>query len=52
MAESQNSEQAEAATARQRCGKHISAAMNQYTIIEEQLQAMFSSMWCAPRLYS
>jgi hypothetical protein len=49
MAGSQNSEQVEAATARQRSGNHISTT-NQYTIIEEQLQAVFS-VWSAPRLY-
>jgi hypothetical protein len=43
-------EQEEAAIARQRQGKHVSAAMNQHTTIEELLKVVFS-VWSAPRLY-
>jgi hypothetical protein len=44
-------EQEEADIARQRLGKHISAANNQQAKIQELLEAMFS-VWSAPKLYS
>jgi hypothetical protein len=44
-------EQEEAAIARQRRGKHVSAATNQHATIEGVLEAVFS-VWSVPRLYS
>jgi hypothetical protein len=44
-------EQEEAAIARQRRVKHVSAAMNQHPAIEELLEAVFS-VWSTPRPYS
>jgi hypothetical protein len=43
-------EQIDAAIAMQRCGKHISAAVNEYATVEELLEAVFS-MQSVPRLY-
>jgi hypothetical protein len=37
--------------ARQQSGKHFFTAMNQYAIIEELLEAVFS-MWSVPMLYN
>jgi hypothetical protein len=42
-------EQDEAAIARQRLGKDVSVATNQYAIIEELLEEVFS-VWSASRL--
>jgi hypothetical protein len=49
MAESQNSGTKEAVIAKQWCGKHISAAVNQRATVEELLEAVFS-VWSTPRL--
>jgi hypothetical protein len=37
--------------ARQQHGKHVSAAKNQHSTIEELLEVVFS-VWSVPRLYS
>jgi hypothetical protein len=44
-------EKEKAAIARQRRGKHFSAAMNQYATMKELLETVFSK-WSSPRLYS
>jgi hypothetical protein len=50
-AESWNSLTIDMAISRQRRGKHVSAAMNKHTIMEEFLEAIFS-VWSVPWLYS
>jgi hypothetical protein len=44
-------ERIDAAIARQRCSKYVSAATNQHTIAEELLEAV-SSVQSTPSLYS
>jgi hypothetical protein len=45
-------EQEVEAIARQRCDKHTSTATNKHATIEELLDAVFYSVWSAPRPYS
>jgi hypothetical protein len=44
-------EQVDAVVARQRCGKNLSAAMNEQATVEELLEAVFS-MQSVPKPYS